>query len=159
MHANLAERVVLEDLSKVASISKFHFARMFKLATGEPPHRYLTRLRMQRAAELLRDSEDTVQQISATCGYASPGQFASAFRRHHGANPTHYRRTRRPVAKLENGTTPPYQASSDAPQAFEQRSRPPQPTPAQSIPDRQSHQETDQLQRGATATASAALGG
>jgi AraC family transcriptional regulator len=91
MHANLAERVLLEDLATVASISKFHFVRMFKLATGEPPHRYLIRLRMQRAAELLRRSEDTVQQISAACGYASPGQFASAFRRHYGASPTQYR--------------------------------------------------------------------
>ena len=91
MYANLAERVLLEDLSRVASISKFHFVRQFKLATGDSPHRYLTRLRMQRASELLRNSEDTVQQISAVCGYASPGQFASTFRRHYGANPTQYR--------------------------------------------------------------------
>lgn len=92
MHAHRGERVVLEDLSAVASISKFHFVRLFKLATGDPPHRYLTRMGMQRAAELLRGSEDTVQQISAICGYASPGQFAATFRRHYGSNPSQYRR-------------------------------------------------------------------
>ncbi len=95
MHIHLGGRVALEDLAEVASISKFHFVRLFKLATGDPPHRYLTRLRMQHAAELLRDSEDTVQQISAACGYASPGQFASTFRRHCGTNPAQYRREAR----------------------------------------------------------------
>ena len=95
MHANLAERVLLEDLATVASTSKFHLVRRFKLATGEPPHRYLIRLRMHRAAELLRDGEDSIQQISALCGYASPGQFASTFRRHYGASPTQFRREAR----------------------------------------------------------------
>jgi len=92
MHSNLGMPLLLEDLAAVASISKFHFVRGFKLATGEPPHRHLTRLRMQLAAKLLRTSRDTVQQISAACGYASAGQFANAFRRHHGASPTQYRR-------------------------------------------------------------------
>lgn len=89
---NLGNKLNLDDLSAVASLSKFHFVRAFKLATGVPPHRYLTTLRMLKAAQRLRSSNDTVQQISASCGYSSPGQFANAFRRHHGVNPTQYRR-------------------------------------------------------------------
>ncbi len=95
MHEHLAEDVALDDLAKVANVSKFHFLRLFSQATGVTPHRYLVRLRMERAGELMRDSAYTVSETSAECGYASPGQFACAFRRHHGATPTQYRRDAR----------------------------------------------------------------
>lgn len=91
MRDHLGEQIILDDLAGLPNISKYHFLRVFSQATGLTPHRYLVRLRMQRAAELLRTSEDTVLQIAALCGYASPGQFAGTFRRHHGATPTAFR--------------------------------------------------------------------
>lgn len=95
MHEHLGENIDLNDLARVANISKFHFLRLFSQATGSTPHRYLVRLRMERAAEFMRTSEQSVLQVSAVCGYASPGQFATAFQRHHGASPTQYRRDTR----------------------------------------------------------------
>jgi AraC family transcriptional regulator len=92
MHAHIDEPISLEELARVASISKYHFVRLFSTATGLTPHRYLVGLRMRHAAELIRASADTVQEISAACGYASPGQFARAFKRHHGCTPTQFRR-------------------------------------------------------------------
>ena len=92
MHAHIDESVSLDELARVASISKYHFVRLFSMATGLTPHRYLVGLRMRHAAELIRASADTVQEISTACGYASPGQFARAFKRHHGRTPTQFRR-------------------------------------------------------------------
>lgn len=92
MHDHLATDLALDDLAALVPVSKFHFLRLFRQATGATPHRHLAGLRMERGAELLRSTQDSVQQVSSACGYASPGQFATAFRRHHGVTPTQYRR-------------------------------------------------------------------
>jgi AraC family transcriptional regulator len=92
MHQRLGDDVSLDDLAAVVNLSKFHFLRAFTRATGLTPHRYLTRLRLRRAAELLRTTGLTVQQIAVTCGYGSPSRFAAAFRRQYGTAPTGYRR-------------------------------------------------------------------
>ena len=47
---------------------------------------------MHRGAQMLRSSEHAVAVVAAACGYASPGRFAEAFRRHHGVGPAEYRR-------------------------------------------------------------------
>ena len=95
MHDHLGTEVDLDELAGVANISKFHFLRLFSQATGSTPHRYLIGLRMERAAQLMRTTGQTVQQAAAVCGYASPGKFAAAFRRFHGVTPTQFRRAAR----------------------------------------------------------------
>lgn len=95
MRDHLGEDVSLADLAGIANISKFHFLRLFSQAMGSTPHRYLVGLRMERAAELLRTTEQSVLHVSAVCGYRSPSQFAGAFRRHYSATPAHYRRDTR----------------------------------------------------------------
>jgi AraC family transcriptional regulator len=92
MHEHLHEEVSLDDLSAHTNISKYHLLRSFAKSTGFTPYRYLVRLRMCRAANLLRDTGQPVLQISAACGYRSPGQFTAAFRRRFGASPTEFRR-------------------------------------------------------------------
>lgn len=92
MHEHLHEEVSLDDLAAHTNISKYHLLRSFAKTTGFTPYRYLVRLRMRRAADLLRDTGQPVLQISAACGYRSPGQFTAAFRRRFGASPTEFRR-------------------------------------------------------------------
>ncbi|MFC6083959.1 helix-turn-helix domain-containing protein [Sphaerisporangium aureirubrum] len=92
MHEHLHEDVSLDDLSAETNISKYHLLRAFAKATGFTPYRYLVRLRMSRAADLLRDTAQPVLHISTACGYRSPGQFTAAFRRHFGVSPTAFRR-------------------------------------------------------------------
>jgi AraC family transcriptional regulator len=94
MREHLHEDVNLDDLAAQANLSKYHLLRVFAKSTGFTPHRYLTRLRLRQAADLLRDTSQTVLQISIACGYHSPGQFAAAFRRQYGASPTEFRRHR-----------------------------------------------------------------
>ena len=92
MGEHLADVVSLQELAALVHTSKYHFLRSFAQATGSTPARYLTRLRMRRAAELLRTTGHPVTEIALVCGYASAGHFANAFRRHHGTTPGRYRR-------------------------------------------------------------------
>jgi AraC family transcriptional regulator len=92
MHLHLQDDIDLAELAKLANMSKFHFLRLFAQATGATPHRYLVRLRLQRAATMLRDTRQTILQVAEACGYRSPGHFAGAFRRQYGVSPTEFRR-------------------------------------------------------------------
>ncbi|MEW9530992.1 helix-turn-helix domain-containing protein [Microbispora sp. NPDC049125] len=95
MREHLHEEVSLDDLAAQANLSKYHLLRVFSKSTGFTPYRYLTRLRLRHAADLLRDTSQTVLQIAVACGYRSPGQFAAAFRREYGASPSEFRRGHR----------------------------------------------------------------
>jgi AraC family transcriptional regulator len=91
MHDHLAHDISLEELAAAARLSKHHFLRSFKTATGTTPHSFLVEIRMQRASELLRARDSTVSWVAAQCGYRSPSHFAAAFHRHHGRSPTVFR--------------------------------------------------------------------
>ncbi|MFC0437413.1 helix-turn-helix domain-containing protein [Kutzneria buriramensis] len=92
LREHLHEDVTLDDLAGQANMSKYHLLRTFKRSTGTTPHRYLVRLRMRKAASLLRNSSQTVQQVMLACGYQSAAQFSAAFRREYGCAPGQYRR-------------------------------------------------------------------
>lgn len=92
MHGHLSEDISLEDLAAEAQLSPFHFARMFKQSVGVPPRVYLTRLRMERACELLEKTNLPVTEISFEVGYASNQAFARVFFKERIMTPTAYRR-------------------------------------------------------------------
>ena len=75
-------------------MSKFHFHRLFKKATGVSPSRYHTDLRMNVARQLLRETKKSVVTIALDIGYANPSHFAQLFRRETGLSPSDYRRQR-----------------------------------------------------------------
>jgi AraC family transcriptional regulator len=91
MHAHLAEEVSLQDLARVAHVSRFHLIRIFKQTYGETPYQRLTRLRIQRAQRLLATSDTPITQIALDCGSANQTHFAAAFRRLVGLSPRAYR--------------------------------------------------------------------
>jgi AraC family transcriptional regulator len=88
------EDITLDDLAAVAHLSRYHFLRMFRASTGRTPLRYLTDIRMRRAADLLETADLPVHEIGRACGYPSASSFAAAFRRHYGVTPTGYRASR-----------------------------------------------------------------
>ena len=92
MQDNLHRDVDLSGIAQEASLSPYYFSRAFTAYVGVPPYRYLIRLRMERAQELLRTSELTVTQICQRVGFHSLSHFTTTFRRHTGTTPTGYRR-------------------------------------------------------------------
>lgn len=91
----LAGDVSLEDLSRLLDLSTFHLCRAFKQSTGLPPHRWRHRRRIERARELLEDTDLAVTEVAAQVGYDDPSQLAAAFRKALGVSPSQYRRERR----------------------------------------------------------------
>ena len=77
-------------LAEVSGVSEAHFARSFKQAFGLPPHRYLLRARLRRAAAML-DAGSRVTDACYACGFNHPAHFTRLFRREFGALPSHYR--------------------------------------------------------------------
>ena len=92
MRENLHRDVDLRGIAREASLSPYYFSRAFTAYVGLPPYRYLIRLRMERAQELLLTSELTVTQICQRVGFHSLSHFTTTFHRHTGTTPTAYRR-------------------------------------------------------------------
>jgi transcriptional regulator GlxA family with amidase domain len=94
MHAGIAERWTVTRLARRVGLSRPVFARRFVAETGTSPLRYLTRHRMERAAELLETSSSGLAQIAKHVGYESEFAFNRAFKRHHRIAPGAFRRDR-----------------------------------------------------------------
>ena len=78
-------------LARVAHVSSAHFSRQFRATFGEPPHRYLQRRRVERAMELLRETDRRVTEICFDVGFSSLGTFSRTFRAVVGESPSAYR--------------------------------------------------------------------
>ena len=92
MDREYARPLDVATLAAEAHASTAHFARSFKQAFGEPPHKYLVRRRVERAKELLRSTDMSVTEISLEVGFQSLGSFGSAFRELVGESPGRYAR-------------------------------------------------------------------
>lgn len=84
-------RISLEDASREACLSPFHFHRLFKQTFGQTPHDFLTSRRIDRAKKLLVQSNLSITEICFEVGYSSPGSFTSLFQREVGCSPRDYR--------------------------------------------------------------------
>jgi len=87
------QKVALDDVARRVATSRRQLQRAFAEA-GETSFRsYLQRVRMTRAAQLLRETNAPVNAVASMVGYRQAAQFAKAFRRHHGAPPSSFRGT------------------------------------------------------------------
>ncbi len=85
MTRNLAGDVNLEAAAREAGFSPFHFHRIFTAITGETPQDFLTRIRMEHAANILLKSPAlSITSIAFACGYSSASAFARSFKRFYG---------------------------------------------------------------------------
>ncbi len=92
IRARISEDISLDELAAEARLSPFHFARMFKHSVGVPPRLYLTRLRVEKACELLRTTDLPVTVVAQEVGYSSNQVLARVFFKHMRMSPTEYRR-------------------------------------------------------------------
>ncbi|MBT2785284.1 MULTISPECIES: AraC family transcriptional regulator [unclassified Halomonas] len=92
---HLSQPLTLADMANVTGLSDYHFARMFKQATGYPPHRYVLRRRLTRARHLLAETSQNMTEIALRCGFGSSSHFSKRFRAETGVSPTEYRTQQR----------------------------------------------------------------
>jgi isoquinoline 1-oxidoreductase subunit alpha len=88
---HLSERIGLSDLAAVAGLSRMHFARQFRTATGLRPHEFFLRRRIQRAEELLRNTRMPIVEIALTVGFQTQAHFNTVFKRFAGCTPGRWR--------------------------------------------------------------------
>ncbi len=86
-----AQPLDVAALARHAHVSPGHFIRRFREAFGETPHQYVLSRRVERAQELLRNTDLSVTEVCLEVGFQSLGSFSSAFRRVTGVTPTAYR--------------------------------------------------------------------
>ena len=91
MDRAFAQPLDVPALARVAYISPAHFSREFRATFGETPHRYLQRRRVERAMELLRETDRPVTEICLDVGFNSLGTFSRTFREVVGESPSRYR--------------------------------------------------------------------
>ena len=95
IEANLEDDITLGDLAEVAGYSSFHFARRFTLAMDVSPHRYVSRMRLQKAMAELAAGKLALAEVALNAHFSSQASFTRAFRRATGMTPNEYRRRRR----------------------------------------------------------------
>jgi AraC-like DNA-binding protein len=96
LHSEFAEELTAEALAATAGLSRWHFQRCFRAAFGASPHEYLSRLRLQRAKELLARG-GAVTEVCMAVGFSSLGTFSTWFTRGAGASPRRWQRAARRV--------------------------------------------------------------
>jgi AraC-like DNA-binding protein len=90
IEAHYAERITLPILAAEAGLSPFHLVRVFRRATGVPPHAYLESVRIQRAQRLLMRGISPAR-VAYDVGFSSQSHFTSRFQRIIGVTPGRYR--------------------------------------------------------------------
>lgn len=88
---NFTSLITLDSLSETVYISKHYLSHLFKEQTGISPIKYLTSKRMEKACELLSETELPVSEVSKAVGYENPLYFSQVFKRIYGISPVKYR--------------------------------------------------------------------
>jgi len=91
IEAHLGDAISLDDLAREACLSSFHFARLFREATGVAPHRYVTERRVRVARDLLAVDKLSLTEIAFKTGFGSQHHFPRTFRRVTGLTPGQHR--------------------------------------------------------------------
>jgi AraC family transcriptional regulator len=92
--ANIGDDISLVNLAGIAGYSTFHFARKFTLAMGIPPHRYISRIRLEKAMVELAAGKLPLAEIALNAHFSSQASFTRAFHRATGMTPKEYQRRR-----------------------------------------------------------------
>jgi AraC-like DNA-binding protein len=95
MREHIGERLSVEDLCATLHYNKSYIFRQFKKTTGSSPMAYFTRLKIQKAKQLLREGELSVAAISDSLAFDNANYFSKAFKKYTGYTPMTYRKMRR----------------------------------------------------------------
>lgn len=91
VQAYLTQDLSLDELAQQAGFSPYHFARMFRRTTGESPHQFVLRQRIERAQRLLKETDLPLAHVALESGFANQSHLTHAFKRYLGVTPRAYR--------------------------------------------------------------------
>jgi AraC family transcriptional regulator len=91
MHEKFAARISLQDIANIAELSPTYFHRIFTETFKVTPNEYLNQIRLNKAKELLAKTSNTVNEISAQCGFENTAYFSYLFKRRQQCSPSKYR--------------------------------------------------------------------
>lgn len=92
IYANYNEKITLNDISKCGNISISKCSRMFNQYTKHSPVDFLNIYRLEVASNLLRNSNQSIAYISASCGFEQQSYFNRMFKKEYGVTPSQYRK-------------------------------------------------------------------
>jgi AraC family transcriptional regulator len=92
VETNLDKPIRSSELATAVRLDPGYFCRVFRESFGEPPLRYVTRRRVERAQRLMLSSDISLSQIALDCGFADQAHFSRLFRRVTGDSPRAWRR-------------------------------------------------------------------
>jgi len=92
IEAHLEGDLTIDHLASIACLSRFHFARAFKIAVGRSPHQYVSAKRLERAKTLLIRGHQSLVDIALALNFSCQANFTRAFRQVTGQTPGEYRR-------------------------------------------------------------------
>jgi AraC-like DNA-binding protein len=99
MKVDLATDLDLNTLAAESGYSRSHFLRTFRAVIGCSPHQCLTRLRVEQAKTILRETSMSLIDIALDCGFSSHAHFSNTFRQALGVTPSEYRRIHSPIVQ------------------------------------------------------------
>lgn len=88
---HLDAELELDTLASLSGFSPFHFHKIMKAFLREPLYKYICRIRLEKAARLLRHSSLSIQEITDRVGYEMPSSLSKAFKLQFGISPTEYK--------------------------------------------------------------------
>ncbi len=92
LDAHLGGDIPQSWLARECGLSVSHFARAFRVSTGMAPHRWLLHRRIEKAKTVLRETDSSLAEIAAICGFADQSHFTRVFTRSVGVSPGAWRR-------------------------------------------------------------------
>ncbi|AXT19862.1 helix-turn-helix domain-containing protein [Flavobacteriaceae bacterium AU392] len=102
IHNNLDKKISISTLAEISHFSPYHFHRISRALLGEPIGVYISRIRIETAAKMIRYSKLPIEDIAYSVGYDAPSSLSKAFKNHFNIPPIYYRKHRHHTIKTTN---------------------------------------------------------
>jgi AraC family transcriptional regulator len=103
---HITSEIFIDDIAKIAKLSKFHFCRIFKKIIGMSPMKFVIFMRIQKSKELLRMNDITISKVSAEVGFNDISNFNRYFKQFTNVTPSAYKRMVRKIDQTEQSGNP-----------------------------------------------------
>ena len=91
MELNYQRELTVDEIASVCRLNRSYFSKLFKESKGCPPQEFLIRLRLSKAAEMMKTTSASIGDIAVACGYPNQLHFSRAFRQRYGVSPREWR--------------------------------------------------------------------